>query len=138
MFTIRYLDMKYLLLLICYVLIPGCSRSVDQMGLIGKWDYVRIENLNAQSEDSTTAEDLKIAKPYIQFTAENKVQIIWDGKVLSSGTYRLDGQMIRYQENLPGGRKREFPFLVNSLSEEKIVFQTMSNENTRVTALKRK
>ena len=130
--------MKYLLLLFCYVLILGCSRSVDQIGLIGKWDYVRIENLNAQSEDSTTAEDLKIAKPYIQFTAENKVQIIWDGKVLSSGTYRLDGQMIRYQENLPGGRKREFPFLVNSLSEEKIVFQTMSNENTRVTALKRK
>ena len=130
--------MKYLLLLFCYVLILGCSRSVDQIGLIGKWDYVRIENLNAQSEDSTTAEDLKIAKPYIQFTAENKVQIIWDGKVLSSGTYRLDGQMIRYQENLPGGRQREFPFLVNSLSEEKIVFQTMSNENTRVTALKRK
>ena len=130
--------MKYLLLLFCYVLITGCSRSVDQMGLIGKWDYVRIENLNAQSEESTTAEDLKIAKPYIQFTAENKVQIIWDGKVLSSGTYRLDGQMIRYQENLAGGRKREFPFLVNSLSEEKIVFQTMSNENTRVTALKRK
>ena len=130
--------MKYLLLLCYSVLIPGCSRSVDQMSLIGKWDYVRIENLNAQSEDSTTAEDLKIAKPYIQFTAENKVQIIWDGKVLSSGTYRLDGQMIRYQENLPGGRKREFPFLVNSLSEEKIVFQTMSNENTRVTALKRK
>ena len=108
------------------------------MGLIGKWDYVRIENLNAQSEESTTAEDLKIAKPYIQFTAENKVQIIWDRKVLSSGTYRLDGQMIRYQENLPGGRQREFPFLVNSLSEKKIVFQTMSNENTRVTALKRK
>ena len=130
--------MKYLLLLCYSVLIPGCSRSVDQMNLIGKWDYVRIENLNAQSEDSTTAEDLKIAKPYIQFTAENKVQIIWDGKVLSSGTYRLDGQMIRYQENLPGGRQREFPFLVNSLSEEKIVFQTMSNENTRVTALKRK
>ena len=130
--------MKYLLLLFFSVLILGCSRSVDQVGLIGKWDYIRIENLNAQSEDSTTAEDLKIAKPYIQFTAENKVQIIWDGKVLSSGTYRLDGQMIRYQENLPGGRKREFPFLVNSLSEEKIVFQTMSNENTRVTALKRK
>ena len=130
--------MKYLLLLFFSVLILGCSRSVDQVGLIGKWDYIRIENLNAQSEDSTTAEDLKIAKPYIQFTAENKVQIIWDGKVLSSGTYRLDGQMIRYQENLAGGRKREFPFLVNSLSEEKIVFQTMSNENTRVTALKRK
>ena len=130
--------MKYLLLLCCYVLITGCSRSVDQVVLIGKWDYIRIENLNAQSEDSTTAEDLKIAKPYIQFTAENKVQIIWDGKVLSSGAYRLDGQMIRYQENLPGGRKREFPFLVNSLSEEKIVFQTMSNENTRVSALKRK
>ena len=44
--------------------------------------------------------------------------------------------MIRYTEDLPGGQKREFPFLIKSLSEKELVFQTMEQNFTTVTALK--
>ena len=111
---------------------------VDQQELVGSWDYIHIDNLNPSSEDSTTAEDLKLAKPYIHFSEKNELQIFWDGKLLSSGKYKLDGKMIRYTEDLPNGGKREFPFLVSSLSDDQIVFETMSREGSRVTAVKRR
>ena len=130
--------MRYLKL-ICFPLLHfgACSLPVNQEKLIGSWDYTRIENLNPNTEDSTTVEDLKLSKPYIQFSANDRVKIVWDGKILSSGTYRLDGKMIRYKENLPDGQVREFPFLVSKLSENEIVFETMTRQGTRVTAIKR-
>lgn len=131
--------MKTLCLLCCSLLILGaCTFTLDQENLVGTWDYVTIKNLNPQSEDSTTVADLKKAKPYIQFTPNNQLSIFWEGKQLSSGTYRIDGKMIRYTEDLPDGGQREFPFLVSKLSENELVFETMSSEGTRVTAVKRK
>lgn len=126
------------LLFICVLACAACSLSVEQEKLVGRWDYLKIENLNPSSDDSTTAADLKQAKPYIYFSADHKLQIYWDGKLLSSGDYKLDGKMIRYTEKLPDGGKREFPFLVSSLSDSQLVFQTMSREGTSVTAVKRK
>lgn len=121
----------------CVLALAACSNSVNQEKLVGRWDYVKIENLNTQSEDSTTVSDLKEAKPYIQFSRANKLQIFWGGKLLSSGNYRIDGKMLRYTEDLPDGAKREFPFLVKDLSDREIVFETMSKEGTRVTAIKK-
>ena len=121
----------------CILILAACSGSVSQEKLVGKWDYIQIENLNSQSEDSTTVADLKAARPYIQFSNANKLQIFWAGKLLSTGNYRIDGKMLRYTEMLPDGAKRDFPFLVKELSEEQIVFETMTNEGTRVTARKR-
>ena len=131
--------MKILTVVCCCLLILGaCSITLDQEKLVGSWDYVKIENLNPRSEDSTTVADLKKAKPYIQFSPDNQLHIFWEGKLLSSGTYGIDGKMIRYKEDLPDGTKREFPFLVSKLSESELVFETMSSEGTRVTAVKRK
>ncbi|MBC7745423.1 MAG: hypothetical protein H7096_10000 [Flavobacterium sp.] len=128
-----------LLIILCFCLVfISCSVKVKKVDLLGVWDYVQIENLNRQSEDSTTVQDLELAKPYIEFKSNNQVQIVWNGSVLSSGTYRTDKNMIRYRENLPEGKIREFPFLVSRLSATKIIFETMTREGTRVTAIKRK
>ena len=136
----RYLwRMKTLTFVCCCVLILGaCTFTLDQEKLVGSWDYVEIENLNPGSEDSTTLADLRKAKPYIQFSKDNQLNIFWEGKKLSSGTYRIDGKMIRYKEDLRDGGEREFPFLVSKLSENELVFETMTSEGTKVTAVKRK
>jgi hypothetical protein len=124
--------------LLFIVILAACSNTVNSENLSGTWDYIHIEDLNPNSENPTTDQDLKDAKPFIHFTRENKLEIVWAGKVLSSGTFRMDGKMIRYKEDLPDGTQREFPFLVKSLSETQIIFETMSREGTRVTAVKRK
>lgn len=131
--------MKTLTLVCCCLLILGaCTFTLDQEKLVGNWDYVEIESLNPGSEDSTTVEDLRKAKPYIQFSKDNQLHIFWGGERLSSGTYRIDGKMIRYKENLADGGVREFPFLVSTLSDDELVFQTMTSEGTRVTAVRKK
>lgn len=122
----------------CILALAACSGSINQETLAGNWDYIKVENLNSQSDDSTTVADLKAARPYIQFTKANKLQIYWEDKLLSTGSFRIDGKMLRYTEILPDGTKREFPFLVKELSEERIVFETMTNEGTRVTAIRRR
>ena len=122
---------------ICFVLLEACSVSVDDQKLAGSWDYIRIENLNPASQDSTTSDDLNAAKPFIKFSEKDKLEINWAGKLLSSGVYYVDGSMIRYKENLPGGQQREFPFLVKKLTDTELVFETMSRDGTRVYAVKR-
>lgn len=122
----------------CSLIFAACSIPMNQEKLIGSWDYIKIDNLNSQSEDITTLDELKEAKPYIHFSDKNELQIFWGGKLLSSGTFRIEGKMIRYKEDLQDGGQREFPFLVKSLSESEIVFETMSSVGTRVTAVKRK
>jgi hypothetical protein len=125
------------LIIICFCLLLGSCSPVEKDELVGSWDYIQVENLNPSSEDITTAGDLQQAKPYIRFTKKNELQIFWSGKLLSSGTFRLEGKMIRYKEDLQEGGQREFPFLVKSLTDNQIVFETMSREGTRVTAVRR-
>ncbi len=120
------------------MLVASCSTSLNEENLAGKWNYVRIENLNRQSEDSTTMAELKAAAPFIQFSKSGDLEIIWEGQILSSGTYFTDGKMIRYKESLPGGSYREFPFLVKSISATELVFETMATDGTRVYAVKEK
>ena len=122
----------------CLILFQACSVSVDEEKLTGTWDYIKIENLNASSQDSTTSADLKAARPFIRFTEKNELLIYWSGRVLSSGTYYVDGSMIRYKENLPDGQQREFPFLVKKLTGHELIFETMSREGTRVFTKKKK
>ena len=123
---------------LCLIFFQSCSVSVDEEKLTGTWNYIRIENLNASSQDSTTSADLKAARPFIRFTEKNELLIYWSGRVLSSGTYHVDGSMIRYKENLPDGQQREFPFLVKKLTEDELIFETMSREGTRVFTKKKK
>lgn len=100
--------------------------------MYGRWDYLKVENSNPQ--DTLPAGELELQSPAIIFDKNNDLVIEWGGKKLSSGKFRMDGKMIRYTEDLPGNQKREFPFLIKSLSETELVFQTMEQNSTTVTA----
>lgn len=123
------------LFLLSIILITGCSGTISPEDLTGTWDYVHIEELNPNAV-STSDTELKAAKPYIRFSKDQKLEIVWQGKILSSGSFKMESKMIRYTENLPDGNQREFPFLIKELTDQKIVFETMSREATRVTAIK--
>lgn len=133
------LPMKFFpLFFLWIILVTACSGTIGKEELTGTWDYVHIEDLSPNAEDPTTDQDLKDAKPFIRFSKDQRLEIVWQGSILSSGNFNMDGRMIRYTENLPDGSQRQFPFLIKELSADKIVFETMSREGTRVTAIKRK
>lgn len=114
----------------------GCTTYPDAEKLYGKWNYIKVENPNSNSPDSVTAAELTLQQPFITFSKNRDLIIMWGGKKLSSGKFRIDKNMIRYTENLPDGKKREFPFLVTALSDDKLIFETMEQNSTRVTAVK--
>lgn len=129
--------MKFRFLFFCSLfLFLSCSGSVDPNELYGKWNYVKV--VNADPEDITSDEEVKQARPAIIFSESQVLKIEWGGEQISSGKFKLDGKMIRYTETLEGGRTREFPFLINKLTETELVFQTMEKNYTIVTAIKQR
>ena len=129
--------MKFKLFLFCSLfLFVSCSGSIEPKDLHGKWNYIKV--VNADPEDITSDEELKRALPIITFTDTHDLMIEWNGEQISSGKYMLDGKMIRYTETLEGGRTREFPFLINKLTDTELVFQTMEKNFNKVTAIRKR
>lgn len=116
------------------LLLISCTGKISKEDLYGKWSYTRVQNFNPA--DSLSSAELQREKPVIVFSADSNLQIEWGGKTLSHGTYRMDGKMIRYTEMLEGGRKRSFPFLIKELEKNKLIFETMEQNPTRVTAVR--
>jgi hypothetical protein len=116
------------------ILFASCSSEIKKEDLYGRWNYIKVDNSNPQ--DTLPDGELESQSPAIIFSPGNKLLIEWGGKKLSSGVFRLDGKMIRYTEDLPGGQKREFPFLIRRLDEQELEFQTMERSNTTVLARK--
>ena len=112
----------------------SCSNTIKPEELYGRWNYVKVDNINPQ--DTLADGELELQSPAIIFNDKQDLIIEWGGKKLSSGKFRMEGKMIRYTEDLPGGQKREFPFLIKSLNDKELVFQTMEQNFTTVTALK--
>lgn len=112
----------------------SCSNTIKPEELYGRWNYVKVDNTNPQ--DTLPDGELELQSPAIIFNDKQDLIIEWGGKKLSSGKFRMEGKMIRYTEDLPGGQKREFPFLIKSLNDKELVFQTMEQNFTTVTALK--
>ena len=112
----------------------SCSNTIKPEELYGRWNYVKVDNTNPQ--DTLPDGELELQSPAIIFNEKQDLIIEWGGKKLSSGKFRMEGKMIRYTEDLPGGHKREFPFLIKSLNDNELVFQTMEQNFTTVTALK--
>lgn len=129
--------MKFKFFFFCSLfLFLSCSGSVDPKNLYGEWNYVKV--VNADPEDITSDEELKQVRPAIIFSESQELKIEWDGEQISTGKFKLDGKMIRYTETLEGGRTREFPFLINKLTDTELVFQTMEKNYTIVTAIKKR
>ena len=119
---------------IIFLVSTSCSNTIKPEELYGRWNYVKVDNTNPQ--DTLPDGELELQSPAIIFNDKQDLIIEWGGKKLSSGKFRMEGKMIRYTEDLPGGQKREFPFLIKSLNNNELVFQTMEQNFTTVTALK--
>ncbi len=126
----------YVLFLSAALCSSACSSSVDPEELYGSWKYVKVVTPSAPEED-LDAEALAAESASITFTRSDSLIIWWGGKRLSKGKFRIEGNLIRYQEDLEGGTTREFPFRVNSLGDRELVFQTMSQQGTIVTAVRK-
>ncbi|HWZ36375.1 MAG TPA: hypothetical protein VNW51_09460 [Mucilaginibacter sp.] len=114
----------------------ACKPSATPEKLYGKWKYTRVLNPNAEPPDSVGRETLISEKPYIEFTKQDSLLIVWDGKVLSHGTFQLDGLNIRYKEILAGGQTRDFPFHIEDFSDKRMIFSTAGKDGSEVTAVK--
>jgi hypothetical protein len=123
---------------IMLALISSCSKSVKPEQLYGEWMYVQVESPNQNPPLNMSPEEVKDQNPSIRFTKNSDLIIMWGGKRLSYGKFRMEDHMIRYKENLPSGTTREFPFLIKEITRDKITFQTMEHDFTRITAYKTK
>ena len=129
-------DLFYYISGFILIFITSSCEPISADRLYGKWEYIKVENLNKNNPDSISATELKVENPSITFTQSNKLQINWGGKILSHGTFKMEDRMIRYTEILKDNRTREFPFLIKVLSDTILIFETMTANSTRITAVK--
>lgn len=116
-------------------LFAGCKSSVKPEDLYGKWKYTKIEHPNADPPEVPAAQ-LQSESPSIEFSKDNTYVIMWGGKALSHGTFTTDGMNIRIKETLPDGTTRAFPFWVSELTDKEIVFATLGQDGSKVTAVR--
>lgn len=137
MFSIPMFSRSACLLSFILVLLmfPACRPGVDPEDLYGSWKYVKVVSPSAPAED-LDADLLAAESASISFTRPDSLVIWWGGRKLSRGKFRTEGNLIRYTETLEGGTTREFPFKVNRLTDRELVFQTMSEGGTIVTAIR--
>ena len=128
---------KLLVIIACIgTVLTACKLSIKPADIYGKWKYIKIENLDIRTTTSVTSEELESESPYIRFSKNDSALIWWGGKVLTHGSYRIEGNQIMFKEILPGGKTREFPFIVSKLDDKNIVFETTGDDAARVTAVK--
>ena len=121
--------------LILLTLLTSCQLSIKPESLYGKWKYTKIENNSVANTTNVTPEELEAKSPYIKFTKDSLL-IWWGGKVLSHGSYKIDGDKIQFKEILEGGKIRDFPFIVSQLDDKNLVFSTDGDDGAKVTAIK--
>jgi hypothetical protein len=114
----------------------SCKSAIKPEELYGKWKYIKVENPYAHPPDSVSNADLATQSPYIQFSKNNTLIIMWGGKMLSHGIFSTDGHNILYKENLANGKTREFPFWVSKLTDKDLIFETKGEDGSRVTAVR--
>jgi hypothetical protein len=131
---------KTLLLFIVPVLLllAACKHRIKPEALYGDWKYIKIDHPKGDEMTDTIPDDtLKAVAPYIRFTPQKQLYINWGGKILSHGTYTIDGDNINYTEQLDDSKTRTFPFWVSHLDDKTITFETLDKNGSRVTALKK-
>lgn len=123
--------------LLCGLLFSACKHAVTANDLYGKWNYTKVENPNLSPPQSVPESEIKEQAPYIEFTREDSLRMIWGGKLLSRGTFTVDGTNINYKELLPDGSTRNFPFYISDFKTGSMVFETLGTDASRVTVVKR-
>jgi len=129
--------MKYILPFVVFILlIQSCKPATKSSDLYGTWKYQKVENPNEKPPDSVGHDELQAQAPFIKFTKSDSLIIVWGGKMLSHGKFRMDGNNISYTEKLPDGSSRTFPFYISKIDEKNLVFETLGEQGTRVTAVR--
>ena len=121
-------------LLFFVISITGCNYFTSEKDIIGEWKYMEIETLHEDPKDKISSKELQKLSPSIIFSEQGDLKIIWDEKMLSTGKYVLEGNIIRFTEKLPDGKTRQFPFLIVEINDQTLKFQTMVQDATIVTA----
>jgi hypothetical protein len=129
-------NIVYIPVVLLIFFFASCKTSIKPEELYGKWKYIKVEKPKADPPDTVRSAELAYRAPYIQFTPNNDLVIMWGGKVLSHGKFTTEGQNIRYKENLPDGTTREFPFWVIKLTDKDLIFETTGEDGSRVTAVR--
>jgi len=125
----------YLSVIVPVSFIVSCKSAIKPEELYGKWKYIRIEHPNDPLDVIKDA-DVAAHSPYVQFTKDSALLIMWDGKVLSHGKFIIDGYNINYTESLPDSTTRQFPFWVSKLTDRDLIFETKGQNASRVTAVR--
>lgn len=125
---------------IIIIITSSCKHGTDPKMLIGKWNYIKVENpYSPNPPDTVSANEIADNAPYILFTDKGTLLMMWGNKVLSHGTYKIgDNDNISYTEQMPHGKKRTFPFWIKELTDKQITFETKEDDAVRVTAIKEK
>jgi hypothetical protein len=118
------------------VLLTSCKPAIKSADLYGTWKYLKVQNPNETPQDSVGHDELLAQAPFIRFTKSDSLIITWGGKVLSRGKFVMDGNNINYTEILPDNSTREFPFYISKIDGKNLVFETLGEHGTRVTAVK--
>jgi hypothetical protein len=118
------------------LLLTACKPALKPDKLYGTWKYIKVENPNETPPDSVSKSTLQEESPSIRFSKGDSLTIVWGGKTLSHGNFVIDGMNIRYSEILPGGKTRTFPFYVSEITDKELIFETLGEEGTKVTAIK--
>ncbi|MGY3211008.1 hypothetical protein [Mucilaginibacter sp. HD30] len=123
------------LILLGSLLLSACKHTVTATDLYGKWNYTKIEN-PGQTTPGVSALELKQQAPYIEFTQADSLRMFWGGKLLSHGTFAVDGTNIQYKEILPDGSTRSFPFYISNFKDGSMIFETLGKDVSKVTVVK--
>ncbi|MBS1503006.1 MAG: hypothetical protein JST32_13145 [Bacteroidetes bacterium] len=128
-----------LIIFLLLIAVCSCKRKIELKAgdLYGKWNYIKVENPFADPPDSVKHDEIVSEKPYILFTKDS-LQMWWGGGILSRGSYHVSADSIHYTEVLPGGKTREFPFIVTKLEGNELVFETTGPDGSVVTTVKEK
>ena len=123
-------------LVLCMSLFSACKHAVTATDLYGKWSYTKVENPNLSPPQSVPESEIKEQAPYIEFTSADSLRMVWGGKLLSQGTFTVDGTNINYKELLPDGSTRSFPFYISDFKSGSMVFETLGTDASRVTVVR--
>ena len=92
---------KFIAAAILLSLLVSCQLSIKPETLYGKWKYIKIENNSVANTTNVRPEQLEAESPYIKFTKDS-LMIWWGGKVVTHGTYIINGDKIQFKEIQPG------------------------------------
>jgi len=116
------------------LILAACKPSVTPDALYGKWKYTSLES--KKDNPATVQYKLKLEQPTVEFTKKDSLIMVWGGEVLAHGKFRIDGNKILFNQELGGGKKYEFPFVVDELTDKQLVFETKGDDATKVTAVR--